>query len=151
MASEAAAGQPVAVESDFLFGLRKSDTRHRNVITALEMHENGKLAITLLPSAILEVRAVLYSRGLKGKDVEEVFSLMAALLAQYGVGEVSTLNLSDVIVAEKMRSDEPDLTFFDSLHAATSKRLGTSLLSSEGIYKRLGLAVIDLDKLKKQE
>jgi hypothetical protein len=43
----------------------------------------------------------------------------------------------------------PSLTFFDSLHAATSKRLGLTLLSSEGSYERLGLAVIDLDKLKK--
>jgi hypothetical protein len=42
---------------------------------------------------------VLYSRGVKGKDVEEVFSLMASLLAEYGVADSSTLSRSDVIVA----------------------------------------------------
>jgi hypothetical protein len=147
MASET--GRKVAVESDFLFGLRKSDTRHANVVTALRMHQEGSLLITLLSSAVLEVRAVLYSRGVKGKDVEETFSLMAALLAEYGVAEPSALSLSDVIVAERMRGDMPGLTFFDSLHAATSKRLGMTLLSSEGSYERLGLSVIDLDKLKK--
>jgi len=141
MASET--GRKVAVESDFLFGLRKSDVRHANVAAALRMHQEGGLQITLLSSAVLEVRAVLYSRGVRGKDVEETFSLMAALLAKHGVGEPSALGLSDVIVAERMRGDMPSLTFFDSLHAATSKRLGTTLLSSEGSYARLGLSVID--------
>jgi hypothetical protein len=143
------AGQKVAVESDFLFGLRKSDTRHANVMAALRLHQEGRLTISLLSSAVLEVRAVLYSRGMKGRDVEETFSLMAALLAEYGVGGSSELSLSDVVVAERMRSDMPSLTFFDSLHAATSKRLGITVLSSEGSYGRLGLEVIDLDKLTK--
>jgi predicted nucleic acid-binding protein len=147
MASETR--QQVAVESDFLLGLRKSDTRHRSVVIALEMHQEGSLLVTLLSSAVLEVRAVLYSRGLKSKDVEETFALMAALLAEYGVSESLPLNLSDVIVAERMRNDEPSLTFFDSLHAAASKGRGMTMLSSEGSYKRLGLPVIDLDKLKK--
>jgi len=142
-------GQKVAVESDFLFGLRKSDVRHASVISALEKHKEGTLIITLLPSAVLETRAVLYSRGMKSKDVEDAFSLMAALLAEYGVAGSADLSLSDVIVAERMRVDMPSLTFFDSLHAATSKRLAMTVLSSEGSYERLGLAVIDLDKLKK--
>ncbi len=115
---------------------------------ALKMHREGGLTITLLSSAMLEARAVLYSREMKGIDVEGTFSLMAALLAEYGVAGSSDLSLSDVIVAERMRSDMPSLTFFDSLHAATSKRLGMTLLSSEGSYRRLGLDVIDLDKLR---
>jgi hypothetical protein len=140
--------QKVTIESDFLFGLRKSDERHLRVLAALRMHREGRLLITLLSSAILEVRAVLYSRGMKYGEVEEVFSLMAGLLGESGVGEPSALSLSDVILAENMRQDEVDLTFFDSLHAATSKRLGMSLLSSEGIYARMRLPVIDLDRLK---
>jgi hypothetical protein len=146
MASEAAS-QKIAVESDFLLGLRKSDKRHPNVFIALKKHREGSFMITLLSSAVLEVRAVLYSRGVKGRDVEETFSLMAALLAENGVTESSTLSLSDVVVAEAMRNDMPSLTFFDSLHAATSKRLGMTVLSSEGSYARLGLPFIDLDKL----
>lgn len=142
------AGQRVSVESDFLFGLRKSDKRHPKVIAALKKHKEGVSLITLLASAVLEVRAVLYSRGMKSSDVEEVFSLMAALLAEFGVAESSTLSMTDVIVAETMRRDMPSLTFFDSLHAATSKRLGLTILSSEGSYARLGLPFVDLDKVK---
>jgi len=142
-------GQRVAVETDFLFGLRKSDARHANVMAALKRHKEGALLIALLSSAVLEARAVLYSRGTKTSDVEEAFSLMAALLAEFGVVETVALSLSDVVLAEGMRSDLPSLTFFDSLHAATCKRLGMTLLSSEGLYERLGLSVIDLDKLEK--
>lgn len=146
MASES--GQQVIVESDFLFGLRKSDVRHHAVITALEMHRNGRLRITPLSSAALEVRAVLYSRGVQSKDIEETFTLMAALLAEYDINDTLPVNISDVIVAERLRQNELGLTFFDSLHAAASKRLGLALLSSEGAYRRLGLPTMDLDKLK---
>ena len=147
MASESGQ-QEVIVESDFLFGLRKSDARHSRVIAALEMHKNGRLRITPLSSAALEVRTVLYSRDVQSEDVEETFTLMAALLAEYGIGDALPVNIADVIVAERLRRDEPGLTFFDSLHAAVSKRLGVTVLSSEGTYHRLGLPVMDLDKLK---
>jgi hypothetical protein len=147
MASETGQ-QQVIVESDFLFGLRKSDARHSKVIAALEMHREGRLRISPLSSAALEVRTVLYSRGVKSKGIEEAFTLMATILAEYGIDNTLPTNLNDVIVAERLRLEEPDLTFFDSLHAATSKRLGMILLSSEGAYQRLGLPVMDLDKLK---
>lgn len=144
--ASAASGEAV-VEADFLFGLRRSDVRHSQVMRALDMHREGKLSLRVLSSAVLEARAVLYSRGLGPGAVEEAFSLMAAMLAQYGIGESVPVELADVIVAERMRNEESGLGFFDSLHAATSKRLGHSLLSSEGVYGRLGLSVIDLDKL----
>ena len=135
------------IESDFLFGLRSSDALHSKVMKALRMQSEGRLTLRVLSSAALEVRAVLYSRGFDPADVEEAFSLMAAMLAQYGVGESVPVELADIIMAERLRSEEPGLGFFDSLHAASSKRLGLSLLSSEGVYGRLGLPVIDLDKL----
>src|ERR1700683_2319473 len=106
MASESGQQEEVIVESDFLFGLRKSDARHSRVIAALEMHRNGRLRITHLSSAALEVRTVLYSRGVQSKDVEETLTLMAALLAEYGVGDALPVNIGDVIVAERLRQDE---------------------------------------------
>jgi hypothetical protein len=139
--------QQVVAETDFLFGLRKSDVRHSNVLTALNMHKRRKLSVKLLSSAVLEARAVLYSRGLSMEKVEDVFSLMASILADNGVEEFVPVELTDVVAAERMRGEEPSLSFFDSLHGAAAKRLNLALLSSEGIYHRLGLQVIDLDKL----
>lgn len=139
--------QEVLIESDFLLGLRKSDLRHFKVLAALRMHSEGRLSIKVLSSAVLEVRAVLYSRGLGHKDIEDAFSIMGSMLTEYGIREFVPTGLSDIVVAERMRSEEAKLGFFDSLHAAISKRLETKLLSSEGMYSRLGLPVIDLDRL----
>jgi len=72
---------------------------------------------------------------------------MAAMLADYGVEEFVPIELSDIITAEIMRQETPALTFFDSLHAATSKRLNVKILSSEGIYSSLGVQVEDLDAI----
>lgn len=137
--------QEVLIESDFLFGLRKSDLRHPKVLRALKLHTEDTLSIKVLSSAVLEVRAVLYSRGLGYEDIEDAFSLMGAMLADHGVREFVPLELSDVVVAERMRSQDAKLGFFDSLHAAVSRRLKVELLSSEGMYSRLGLPVLDLD------
>lgn len=135
------------VESDFLFGLRKGDRRHSKVLRALNMHGNGVLSIKVLSSAVMEVRSVLYSRGLSFAGVEDALSLMDAALAEYGVRGFVPLTLGDVVVAERMRSEEAELGFFDSLHAATGKRLKLKLLSSEGIYSKVGLPVTDLNGL----
>ena len=139
-------GQKVLVESDFLFGLRQSDRRHENVLRALARHSRGNLTIRVLSSAVAEVRTVLYSRGLGPKESEDVLSLMGAMLAEHGVQEYLPIEIADVVVAERLRADQSQLGFFDSLHAATSKRLGIPVLSSEGAYTRLGLAVLDLDE-----
>lgn len=137
----------VFVELDFLFGLRRSDIRHSRVMHALSDHKQDRLHIEILSSAVIEVRTLLASRGLEPKTIEEILSLMAALLGDYGVSDFVPLGLGDAILAERMRSQWPELIFFDSLHAATSKAQGRKLLSSEGIYKKNGLEVIDLDSI----
>ncbi len=137
----------VLVESDFLFGLGKSDKRHAQVNRSLEVHKSGKMQIQVLSAAVVEVRSVLYSKGLGTKEVEEFFALMSEILSEYGVETFVPTEPSDVIIAERMRAESPALTFFDSLYAATSKRLNLKLISSDGIYSRIGLAAIDLDMI----
>ncbi|MBI3841108.1 MAG: hypothetical protein HY297_04035 [Thaumarchaeota archaeon] len=139
--------QKALVESDFLFGLRSSDLRHDKVTAALKRHKKGDLELTVMSSAVLETRAVMYSRGLRPAESEEAVSLMDTALAAYGVREFLPVRLGDVVVAERLKSQRPDLGFFDSLHAAGSKRLGIPLLTSEGVYQRIGLPVLDLDAL----
>ena len=137
----------VIVESDFLFGLAKLDKRHSQVVRSLDMHKSGKIQLQVLSAAVVEVRSVLYSRGLGQKEIEEFFALMSEILGEYGVEDFIPTEPSDVVIAERMRKELPALTFFDSLYAATSKRLNLKLLTSEGIYSRIGLEVIDLDTI----
>lgn len=137
----------VLVESDFLFGLRDSDSHHAHVLKALDMHKGGAIVISVLSSSVIEVQAVLHSRGLRNDVIEDALSLMDIILAQYGIRRFVSLELSDTVLSERLRQDYRGLGFFDSLHAAASHRLGIRLLSSEGIYESLGLQVIDLDEL----
>ncbi len=146
-ASDDTTKEIVLAESDFLFGLAKSDKRHAQVIRSLEMHKSRKIQIQVLSAAVVEVRSVLYSRGLGRKETEDIFALMSEILSEYGVDAFTPVEPTDVVVAERMRAESPALTFFDSLYAATSKRLNLKLLSSEGIYSRIGLAVVDLDTI----
>ena len=146
-ASDKGTKEPVLVESDFLFGLGKSDRRHSQVVRSLDMHKSGKIQVQVLSTAVEEVRSVLYSRGLDRKDMEQFFTLVSEILDEYGIEDYVPTEPSDVVIAERMRAESPALTFFDSLYAAASKRLNLKLLSSEGIYSRIGLEVIDLDTI----
>ncbi len=147
LASDKTTKEIVLVESDFLFGLGKSDKRHAQVIRLLEMHKSGKIEIKVISAAVVEVRSVLYSRGLATREIEEFFTLISEILSEYRVETFVPTEPSDVLIAERMREESSALTFFDSVYAATSKRLNLKLLSSEGIYPRIGLETFDLDEI----
>ena len=145
--NKAKKAREIIVETGFLFGLRKTDSRHSNVVHALTLHKNGQWYIRILSSAVIEIRNVLYSRGYAPKIIGETLSLMDGILSNFGVQDYVPLELEDLIVGEKLQNDQPRLTFYNSLHASAMKRLGSSVLSSEGIYEGLGIDVVDLDEL----
>ena len=147
MASEGSVRRAL-IETDFLFGLRESDGRHPKVALALDAVKRGELRLTVLSSAVLEARAVLYSRGLSPARCEEAMSLIDSALAEGGVSEFMATRFSDVVVAEHLRRLHPGLGYFDSLHAAPAKRFGVPILGSEGVYGRIGVPFIDLDGFK---
>ena len=137
----------VLVESDFLFGLRSGDRRHEDVSNALLMSKKGVLEAGVLSSAVIEVRATLYSRGLGSHEVEDAVALMDAILSEAGVKNYIPVKLSDVVLSEILRSQFGELTFFDALHAAISKRMDTPLLSGDAIYKQIGIKTISYEEL----
>ena len=145
--NKAKKSREIIVEADFLFGLRAIDSRHSKVVHALERHKNGDWLVRILSSAVIEVRDVLYSRGYASKVVGEAIAIMNEILNEFGVEDFVPIELDDIIVAEKLQDEQPRLTFYDSLHASAMKRLGSSVLTSEGIYESLGIDVLDLDKV----
>ena len=138
------------VESDFLFGLREGDSHHEDVTKVLSMHKKGDFRIGVLSSAVVEVRATLHSRGLKSHEVEDSIALMDAMLSEAGIRNYVSVKLSDVVLAEILRSQFRGLTFFDSLHAAISKRVGIPLLSSDPIYRAIGTATRSYEELQSE-
>lgn len=141
-------GKRLLVESDFLLGLRKSDKHHSRVMRLLGMHSSEEIIVNILSSAVLEVKSVLYSQGIRSETVEESLSLMDQILLDYGVNEYVALTLSDAVLAENMKSEFTQLTFFDSLHAAAAKRLGLLIVSSDPIYRKIGIPSLGFYELK---
>jgi len=111
------------------------------------MHREGVLGISVLSSAVVEVRTTLYSRGLRFNEVEDALALMDAILSEAEVRNYVPITLSDVVLTERLRSQFAELTFFDSLHAATSKRVGVSLLSGDPAYKKIGVTTMSYEEL----
>ena len=137
----------VLVETDFLFGLRSGDRNHEGVARALSMSREGSLEVSVLSSAVVELRAALYSKGFGPRQVEDAVTMMDAALVGSGVEDYVESRLSDVVLSEIMRAQFSELTFFDSLHAAASKRTGVPLLSSDPIYRRIGVDSMSYDEL----
>jgi len=147
MASESGRKE-VLVESDFLFGLRSGDKHHGDVNRVLSLSRKGILEISVLSSAVVEVRATLYSRGLKFNEVENSIALMDAMLSEAGAKNYVSIKLSDAVLSEILRSQFDELTFFDSLHAAISKRVGIPLLSGDPIYNKIGVTTTSYEELE---
>jgi predicted nucleic acid-binding protein len=138
----------IVVESDFLFGLREGDRHHPDVENILSMNKKGALEIAVLSSAVVEVRAVLYSKGFAPNQVEEAVTLMDFLLSEAGIRNFIEVKLSDVVLSESLRSQHSELGFFDSLHATVAKRVDLTLLSSDPIYKKIGLKTLNFEETR---
>lgn len=137
----------IVVESDFLFGLREGDRHHHDVEKTLSLNKTDALKIAILSSAVIEVRAVLYSKGFTFRQVEEAITLMDFMLSKAGAKNFIEVKLSDVVLAESLKSMHNELTFFDSLHAAVAKRIDLALLSSDPIYREIGLKTLNFQDL----
>ncbi|KPV65404.1 MAG: hypothetical protein AOA65_0195 [Candidatus Bathyarchaeota archaeon BA1] len=146
MVAEGDRGESLA-ETGFLFGLRRGDRQHDAVMKILEICIKGLLKVQVLSSAVVEAKAVLYSRGLKPREVEEACSLMDVQLIGAGIEEYTPLTLADATLAERLRSQYPKLTFFDALHVATARKLGKPLLSNDPAHLEAGAAAIKFKKL----
>ncbi len=140
-------GRKFLVETDFLFGLREGDRVHDKVSKALRLHRSGEINLSLLSSAVVEFRVVLYSHGLGPGAVAEAAGLALAELADAGVRECVEVSLEDLVIAERLRQEHEELGFFDSIHAAAAKRRRTPLLSADEIYSRLGIPFLNLEEL----
>ncbi len=86
-----------------------------------------------MDSAIQEMRAVLYSQGKTLQEVYSSFIYLKRKLAQYAVLEEPT-SIDDYILADKLREDYSDLTYFDSLHAAAALRRNETLVTNDSVY-----------------
>jgi len=137
----------ILVETEFLFSLREGNSRYGVALKILKASQQGKLKVEVPSSAVMEAITVLYSYGFNHKQVEEILTLIDAKLIEAGISYYIPLTLTDVVIAARLRAELPQLSFYDSLHAAIAKRTNKYLLSSDPVYKEAGLRVISFEEI----
>ena len=135
------------VETDFLFGLRPSDGLNGCVTSTLERQLEGGLRLVISGASPVEANAVMASQGLAEKQIGEAASLMGISLQKYGLERYTEITIGDVQRASCLRWEHRKLTYFDSLHAAIAERRGVTILSSDPIYRDLGVKWMDLREM----
>jgi len=136
------------VETEFLFGLRKSDKWHKHVSEVIELHQNGKIEpLFCCASAFLEVGVVLQSSGLSPEQVEEALFLMKHRMTEANIAELE-LNSDDIVrLYELLR--QYDITYFDALQGAVALGKKATLVTNDETYKQIGIKTISFKELTK--
>ena len=108
---------PYVAETEFLSSLRPEDRWNRLSRKILQKVSQHRIQISVLESAVLEMRAVLYSQGKGSRETYTSLILIKRKLVKHGISEEAT-SIDDYILADKLREDFGELTYFDSVHAS---------------------------------
>lgn len=111
--------EKVLVETDFLFGLRPSDSIHKAVLQVLEDSAKGVVKLHISPVSPIEASLVMKAAGLGDEDISTALRAMDASMRKYSSPLYIELTLSDAALAAELR-EKHGLTFFDSIHASVS-------------------------------
>lgn len=127
------------VELDLLIALvNPEDKLHDLASEIFERVSKGELKdLRIAASALLEYELILRSRGYDEKSIREDLGAFRKLARDVPI-------TSEVIVIASELRERYDLTYFDSLHAATALIYDGSIASSDRDYERVkGLRLLD--------
>jgi predicted nucleic acid-binding protein len=133
-------------ETEFLFSLRPKDRWSKLSRKILQKASQNKIRIGLLESATLEMRTVLYSQGMTPRGVYRSLVLIKRKLIRYEITEEAT-SIDDYILADRLREEFKELTYFDSIHAAAALRRNQTLLTNDAVYARCEVKTIPFREL----
>jgi len=108
----------VLVETGFLLALNPRDRHHSWALRILREAEAGKMILHISPIAPVELSLVMRSRGRSDEEVRRVLNALNTAIMMYTKPKCPPLGLGDVEYAAELRGRHPQLSFFDSLHAA---------------------------------
>jgi len=109
------AGKLVVIETDILIASIDPEDPHHNEASTIIKESQGLL---LSPYTLIELDLLIKSGNIKVKDYHTFWYKLQEVLSYYKI-KVLTPNPLHHIEADKMRK-QYNLTYFDSLHAATA-------------------------------
>jgi predicted nucleic acid-binding protein len=137
---------PYLAETEFLFSLRPKDRWYKLTRRMLEKASEDRIQISLLESAVHEMRAVLYSQGKRPREAYASWIFIKRKLMRHGIPEEAT-TIDDYILADKLREEFEELTYFDSVHAAAALRRNQTLITNDSVYARCEVKTITFKEL----
>ncbi|MEM1516929.1 MAG: PIN domain-containing protein [Thermofilum sp.] len=108
------------VETGFLLALNPRDKNRDWALSLLREAKSGRLKLYLSPAAPIELSLILKSRGLAEQEIALVLEAMGLAISRYTRPVYPPLTLEAASLAANLRERYPELTFFDSLHAAVA-------------------------------
>jgi len=137
---------PYLAETEFLFSLRPRDRWNKLARKILQKASKNRIHVIFLESAVHELRAVLYSQGKGPREVYMSLIFIKRKLMQHGIPEEAT-TIDDYVLADKLREDFGELTYFDSVHAAAALRRNQTLITNDSVYGRCEVKTITFREL----
>ena len=110
----------VLLETGFLIALNPRDRNHKWALKILKKAGEGGLNIYLSPAALTQIALILKSRDLNDSDISVALEAMEHAIKRYTKPQYPVITPSHHAYAAKLRVKYRELTFFDSLHAATA-------------------------------
>lgn len=133
-------------ETEFIFSLRPRDRWNKLTRKILQKVDQHKIHVHLLESAVQELRAVLYSQGKSSRETYASLIFIKTKLMQHGIQE-ELISIDDYILADRLREDHAELTYFDALHAAAALRRNKTLVTNDVVYERCEAKAITFGEL----
>jgi predicted nucleic acid-binding protein len=120
------------VDTDFLFALSPEDPKHGRVLK----HLKKPTGLIAPDTAMLEFQIVLRNRKREVGKVKIAMLALHEVLSRHGVREARTLT-SDLLVLQCELEEKYELSYFDSLVAASALVLDHKIISDDKAFDRI--------------
>jgi predicted nucleic acid-binding protein len=128
------------LDTEVLFALDPKDVHHKGAVRIL----SSKTDLVVPDTSLFEYLTVLRTMNVKASDVKQLFLALAQDLSRRGVTQAKTIDALLLTKHSELESDS-NLTFFDSLIAASALSLDQAIVSDDKDFDRVpGLKRIQL-------
>ncbi|MDD1777552.1 MAG: PIN domain-containing protein [Candidatus Helarchaeota archaeon] len=123
------------IELDLIIGfLSETDNLHATALKIFQDIQINSLKNVRIPtSALLELELLLRSKKVADMEINKDITH----IVEFPNLIESPLNSSTLILAQKLRTDYPGLTFFDSLHCASALLFDNKIISSDNFFDKI--------------
>jgi len=124
------------LDTEVLFALNPRDPKHSDALKLLSKLKKDGRKILVPDTATFEFQIVLRSINKSPSIIKTSILALRKAIEINGGGEVNTIS-SDLFASQCEIEEKHELTYFDSLMAASTLRLDSELVSDDDVFDRV--------------